>query len=201
MAQRALSQSWISSFPETIPSDHMLHQGAPCTEFSPDNISCTTSNELQQGSFPALDIPSYKSFNSYRPSPFPVSNGDFHTNLMFSPPLDHISGSGHPKCTVDASSMLLNSSPLNLITDVSNKATESIDFGSSGQQQQYSGSFSISLSQDMQGNAGVGDNSHWGNIRSMGFPFSLPPNVSDSWDSPQCPSEMSTTYSTDKCYT
>ncbi|OMO61933.1 No apical meristem (NAM) protein [Corchorus olitorius] len=191
MAQRALSQSWISSFPETIPSDHILHQGAPCTQFSPDNISCTTNNELQQGSYSALDIPSYKSFNPYRPSPFPVSNGDFHNNLMFSPPLDHISGSG----------------PLNLITDVSNKANaESIDFGS-GQQQQYSGSFSISLSQDMQGNAGVGDNNHWGNIRSMGFPFSLPSNGCDSWkpnlpwDSPQCPSEMSTTYSTDKCYT
>ncbi|XP_057787593.1 protein FEZ-like [Salvia miltiorrhiza] len=39
----------------------------------------------------------------------------------------------------------------------------------------------------------------WENIRSMGFPFSLPPNL--PWESPPCPSEMSsTTYSTNKCY-
>ncbi|XVF16609.1 hypothetical protein REPUB_Repub10bG0046600 [Reevesia pubescens] len=221
MAQRALSYSWISSLPETAASD-ILHQGAPCTQFTSENISCTTeigsaiqlcsNDELQQGStanFSALDIPSYKPFSP----PFPVSNGsDLHNNFMFSQ-LDHMSGS--PKCTLDASSMLL-SPPL--ITDVT-KASQSIDFG--GQQQQYSG-YSISLTQDMQGNAGVGeseegtrknsnatsDDNHWGTIRSMGFPFSLSPNVTDSWkpnlpwDLPQCPSEMSTTtYSTDKCYT
>ncbi|XVF14253.1 hypothetical protein REPUB_Repub09cG0042400 [Reevesia pubescens] len=226
MAQRALSHSWISSLPETAAFD-ILHQGAPCTQFSSENISCRTeigsaiqlcsNSELQQEStatFSALDIQSYKSFNPtiYRPSPFPVSNGDVHNNYMFSQ-LDHMSGSS--KCTVDASSMLL-SPPLT--TDVS-KASESTDFG--GQQHQFSG-FSISLPQDMQGNTGVGesdqegrrkisnatpDDNHWGTIGSMGFPFSLSPNMTDSWkpnlpwDSPQCPSEMSTTYSTDKCYT
>ncbi|WRX21687.1 NAC domain - like 10, partial [Theobroma cacao] len=223
MAQRALSHPWISSLPETTASE-ILHQGAPCTQFSSENISCTTeiesaihlcsNSELQQGStasFSTVDIHSYKPFNTtvYRPSLFSVSNGDLHNNFMFS----QLDMSGAPKCTVDAAPMLL-SPPL--ISDVT-KASESIDFG--GQQQQYSG-FSISLPQDMQGNAGVGeseegmkrnsnatpDDNPWGTIRSMGFPFSLPPNVPDTWkpnlpwDSPQCPSEMSTTYSTDKCY-
>ncbi|XP_022774485.1 protein FEZ-like [Durio zibethinus] len=223
MVQRALSHSWISSLPETTASD-IIHQGAPCTQFSSENISCTTeigsaiqlcSNiELQQGStasFSALDIPSYKSSNPtvYRPSPFPVSNGDLYNNFLL-PQLD-ISGS--LKCTVDASSMLL--SPI-MITDVS-KASESIDFG--GQQQQYNG-FSINLPQNMQGNTDVGESeeearknsnanpehNHWGTIRSMGFPFSFSPSVPDSWkpnlpwDSPQRPSEMSTN-STDRCYT
>ncbi|XWS32863.1 hypothetical protein CRYUN_Cryun22dG0026700 [Craigia yunnanensis] len=226
MAQRALSHSWISSLAETAASD-ILHQGTPCTQFSSENISCTTeigsgtqlcrrsNSGLQQGStagFSSLDIPSYKSFNTtvYRPSPFPVSNGDLQNNFMFS----QFDMSGSPKCTVDAASMLL--SP-HLITDVT-KSSESTDFG--GQQQQYGG-FSISLPQDMQGNAGLGENeedtrkysnatpgdNHWGIIRSMGFPFNLCPNVPDSWkpnlpwNSPQCPSEMSTTYLTDKCYT
>ncbi|XVE83788.1 hypothetical protein DITRI_Ditri16bG0115000 [Diplodiscus trichospermus] len=224
MAQRTLSHSWINSLPETAASD-AIHQGALFTQFSSENISCTTrigsaiqlcsNSELQQGStasFSVLDIPSYKSFNTAtinRPSPFPVPNGDLHNNNndnMFS----RLDMSGSPKCTVDAASMLL--SP-HLIPDVT-KASESIDF------QQDSG-FSISLPQDMQGNAGVeenaegtrkyldatSDDSHWGTIRSMGFPFSLSPDVPDSWkrnlpwDSPQCPSEVSTTYSTDKCYT
>ncbi|XP_022751921.1 NAC domain-containing protein 71-like [Durio zibethinus] len=221
IAQRALSHSWISSFPETAASD-IIYQGAPCTQFNSENISCTTeigsaiqlcsNGELKEGStasFFALDIPSYKSFNTtvQRPSPFPASNGDLHNNCMFS----QLDMTGSPKCTVDAASILL--SP-HLITDVT-KASESIDFG--GQQQQYSG-FLISWPQDMQGNAGVGENeegtrnatpedNHWGTIQSMGFPFSLSPNVPDSWkpnlpwDSPQCPSEISTTYSTNKCHT
>ncbi|XVF60525.1 hypothetical protein PTKIN_Ptkin08bG0054500 [Pterospermum kingtungense] len=218
MAQRALSHSWLSSLPEKAASD-ILHQVAPpCTQFSSENISCTTeigsalplcsNSELQQGStssFSALDIPSYKPFNPtvYRPSPFPVSSGDLHNNLLFS------------QLDMSGTSMLL--SPTMNTNDV-NKASDSIVFG--GQQQQYN-CFSVSFPPAMQGNMGVGeseegtrknsnatpDDNHWGTIRSMGFPFSLSPNASDpwkpnlSWDSPQCPSEMSTTYSTDKCYT
>ncbi|MBA0856610.1 hypothetical protein Goshw_000831 [Gossypium schwendimanii] len=210
MAQRALSHTWISS----------LNHGAACSQLSSENISCTTeigspiplcsNGELQQdcsAGFSALDILSYKSFHQtvYRPSPFHVSNGDLHNNMMFSQ-LDNMSGSS-PKCTIDTSSMLL-SPPL-----ISN-APASTDFR--GQQHQY-GNFSISSPQDMQGNGGeveseegtrktsdsIPDYSHL----SMVFPFRLSPNMPDSWkpnlpwDSPQCPSEMSTTYSTDKCYT
>ena len=44
-----------------------------------------------------------------------------------------------------------------------------------------------------------------GTIQSIGFPFNLPshdalrPNL--PWDSPACPSEMSASYTTNKCYT
>ncbi|KAE8682401.1 putative NAC domain-containing protein 94 [Hibiscus syriacus] len=105
--------------------------GASWTQIGSENVSSTTeigstvplsnTGELQglHACFLALDVPSYKSFHQkvYRPSPFHVSNGDHHKNLML------MSGSS-PKCTVVASSMLL-SPPM--ITDVT-KA----DFG--GQQ-------------------------------------------------------------------
>jgi hypothetical protein len=97
------------------------------------------------------------------------------------------------------------------------KASEST--GYEGSQQQFNG-FSINLLQEMQGDIGTGDetglrknpssiqdNNLLGTIRSIGFPFSLPSNLPDAWksnlpwDSPSCPSEMSTTYSTNKCHT
>ncbi|GLT56483.1 hypothetical protein SLA2020_295200 [Shorea laevis] len=212
VAHTALSHSWISPLSETIAPDipnHGIHGGM---QLSSENISCTTkigssamplcgNNGLQQvstASFSAFDIPPYKSYNPvYKPSPFPFSNGDLSNNFIFSQ-LD-MSGTT-TKCTSDTPSVLLNPA---LIGEI-NKASESIDF--EGQEQQF-------LPQEMQGNAGVGqDEAHtrnnlWGPIRSMGFPFNLPPNLPDSWkpnlpwDSPSCPSEMSTTYSPNKCYT
>ncbi|CBI22222.3 unnamed protein product, partial [Vitis vinifera] len=178
MAQRALSHSWVSPpFPATAMTADILSHGAHCTQFSSENISCTTengssidlccNNDLQQASpasFSALDIPSYKAINPAACKP------------------------------------------------------SIIDFG--GPQQQFNG-FSISLPEDLQGNIHTGEedtgfrksasagqaNNPCGNIRSIGFPFSLPSNVADPWklnlpwDSPPCPSEMSTSYSTNKGYT
>ncbi|KAJ0043714.1 hypothetical protein Pint_19232 [Pistacia integerrima] len=224
MAQRALSHSWVSTLPENTASD-ILNQGPHCTHFSPENVSCTTeigsviqlsgNTDLQQAtsaSFSAFDIPSYKPLNPsfYKPSLFPASSGDIPNHFMFSPP----EISGPTKCTVDASSMLLNPA---LLSDVS-KGSENIDF--EGSQQQVKG-FSISMPQEMQGSMipgedesgsrrninGTQENSQWGSIRSIGFPFSLPSNLPEAWkpnlpwDSPPCPSEMSTTYSTNNCYT
>ncbi|KAE8694339.1 putative NAC domain-containing protein 94 [Hibiscus syriacus] len=183
MAQRALPYTWISSLPETVPSD-ILHHG----RFGSENISCTTeigstmplgsNSELQQGctaSFSALDIPTYKSFHQtvYRPSPFHVSNGDHHNNLMFSQ-LDIMSGSS-TKCTVDASSMLLS-----LPNDCRQRRN---------------------IVESKEGTTKNSDSITDYNHLPMGFPFRLSPNVTDPWYSPQCPSEMSTTYSTDNCYT
>ncbi|CAB4305421.1 unnamed protein product [Prunus armeniaca] len=182
MAQRALSHSWGSPFPEPTAASGLLNQGAHCTQFSSENMSCTT------------DIGS--SIQS-------IPNG-----FMFSP--GEMSGPISPA----------------LIGDLSN-ATGSIDFDGS-QQQQFSG-FSINLSQNqMQENMETGQNeggfrknlssstSHannnnnnngqWGSIRPIAFPFSLASD-DDAWkptlpsDSPPCPSDMSTSYSTNKCYT
>ncbi|KAA8530359.1 hypothetical protein F0562_005069 [Nyssa sinensis] len=93
------------------------------------------------------------------------------------------------------------------------KTSESIDF--EGPQQQFN-SFSSSSPQDLQGNieeiglrknqSATHGNNQWENVRSIGFPFSLPSSQPDEWNpnlpwnSPSCPSEMSTTYSTNKCY-
>ncbi|KAL0450556.1 UNVERIFIED_CONTAM: hypothetical protein Slati_1612000 [Sesamum latifolium] len=113
--------------------------------------------------------------------------------------------------------MLFNLSPA--LASEACKTSESIDF--EGPQQQFNG-YSVNSSQVMQASINPEDeqegfrknlgitNTHnqWGNLRSMGFPFSLPSAVPDSWkpnlpwDSPPCPSEISSTnYSTNKCYT
>lgn len=221
MAQRALSHSWVSSLPEFSVSD-MFTQATHCPQFTSENISCTTeigsaiqfsgNNDLQPVStscFSAFDVPSYKPINPVvsKPHIFPLSNGDLPNCFTFSPP--EVSGS--TKSTVDTSSLIFNVAG---IGDVSN-GSETID--SDGPQQQFSG-FSISLPQEMHenmgtgaGEAGVGENSsetqnnQWGTMRSIGFPFNLPSNDAWKpnlpWDSPPCPSEMSTTYSTSKCYT
>ncbi|KAL6324879.1 hypothetical protein AAG906_019787 [Vitis piasezkii] len=214
MAQRALSHSWVSPpFPATAMTADILSHGAHCTQFSSENISCTTengssidlccNNDLQQASpasFSALDIPSYKAINpaACKPSMFPIPNaGDLQNSSMFLP------------LEVPGSSPGLLNLPL---------GSDSIDFG--GPQQQFNG-FSISLPEELQGNIHTGEedtgfrksasagqaNNPCGNIRSIGFPFSLPSNVADPWklnlpwDSPPCPSEMSTSYSTNKGYT
>ncbi|KAF8378440.1 hypothetical protein HHK36_029779 [Tetracentron sinense] len=224
MAQRALSHSWVSPLPETNPSD-MLTQGALCTQFTSENMSCITeagsaikfccNNELQQStsSFSPIDVPSYKPINSMvcKSSLLPISNGDLPAGFLFSP----LEMSGPARCTVDVASMLMNLSPA--VLGDSRKASESIDFD--GPQQQYN-SFSITSPQEMQGNMGTGDDTclrknpnitdgsnQWGTVQSIGFPFSLPSNLSEAWkqnllwDSSPCPSELSTSYSTNKCYT
>ncbi|KAJ6753158.1 PROTEIN CUP-SHAPED COTYLEDON 2-RELATED [Salix koriyanagi] len=221
MAQRALSQSWVSPIlPETSAASDWAH----CTQFSSENMSCTTeigsnfhlgsNNDFQQASpasLSVLDIPSYKpminpiAHTSYL---FPVSNGDLPNNFLFSP----LEISGPVKSTDVAPSMLLNPSMMG----EAGKTSGSIEY--EGSQQQFNG-FSINLLQEMQGNIGAGDetglrkdpssiqdNNLLGTLRSIGFPFSLPSNLPGAWksnlpwDSPSCPSEMSTTYSTNKCH-
>lgn len=218
MAQRALSHSWGSPFPEPPAASGLLNQGAHCTQFSSENMSCTTdigssiqfwsNNDLQQASnasYSAFDTLPYKPINPPGSKPSIFDADQFPNGFMFSP--GEMSGTISPA----------------LIGDLSN-ATGSIDFDGS-QQQQFSG-FSINLSQNQtQGNMETGENeggfrknlssstSHannnngqWGSIRPIAFPFSLASD-DDAWkptlpsDSPPCPSDMSTSYSTNKCYT
>lgn len=222
MAQRALSHSWVSPLPETTASD-LFTQGSHSTQFSLENMSCTTEtgsviqlcNELQQNStasFSAHDIPSYRPINPtfYKPFSLGVPNGDLHNGLVFSPP--DFSGPS-TKSTADINTMLFNLSPA-LIGDA-NKTTDYIN------PQQEFNNFSMSSPEEMQGSIGTEEadagstkirsathgNNQWGNIQPIGFPFSLPSSLPDAWkpnlawDSPPCPSEVSPTYSTNKCYT
>ncbi|KAJ4973942.1 hypothetical protein NE237_007116 [Protea cynaroides] len=226
MAQRALSHSWVSPSPET-PGPDILTQDAHCTQFSSDNVSRTTEagsafqfpcyHDFQQPtttSHSIPDIPPYKFINQpvCRTSILPISNGDFPAGFMFSP----LETPGPTRCTVDVASMLFNLSPA-LLADVS-KATESVDYSNL---QQQCNSFSINLPEEIQGNMGNGVEETYlrknsnasstinqlGTVRPIGLPFSLPSNLpyawktNSPWDSPSCPSEMSTNYSTNKCYT
>lgn len=190
MTQRALSHSWVSP--------DILTQGAQTTHFSPETISCTSETgspiqfscnfDLQQqspGTFSTLtDIPSYN-------KPLTNQNGEIPSGFMFSP----IEMSGPVRCTADVPSIVFNLSP----------ASDSIDFGGS-QQQQLNGFTMDEEEMNLKKNSSIAydnsDNNHWGSTRSIGFPFSLPLNSPEDWksnlpwDSPPCPSDMSTSFST-----
>ncbi|XP_043705768.1 protein FEZ-like isoform X2 [Telopea speciosissima] len=226
MAQRALSHSWVSPLPETTGPD-ILTQDTHCTQFSSENISFTTEagsavqfssyNDSQQSTTTSLSLPDISLYKPiYQPvcrtSILPISNADLPAGFMFTP---HETPSP-ARCTIDVASMLFNLSPA-LLSDVS-KDSESIDY--CGSQQQCNG-FSVTLPQELQGNMGssvvetcLRKNSNvspasnqLGTVRSIGVPFSLPPNLPDAWktnspwDYPSCPSDMSTNLSTNKCYT
>ncbi|KAJ8774978.1 hypothetical protein K2173_019982 [Erythroxylum novogranatense] len=186
MAQRALSYSWVSNLTDPTPPD-MLNQPGHFTPFSSENISYPTETGSFHtcSSFPALDMP---------------SNVDT-PNFLFSP----VGLSGSTESSVSPSTIL---NPA--MVDAS-KPSDS--------EQQFSG-FSISFPHTnicslevdpmlRKNQSEIDETSKWESaVRSLEFPFSLPPNFPDAWkthlsslDSPPCPSEMSTTYSLHKCYT
>ncbi|XP_052190506.1 protein FEZ-like isoform X2 [Diospyros lotus] len=225
MAQRNLSHSWLSPLVES-PGLEIFTQAAHSIGFSPETISCATetgstiqlcnNNDMHQVStanFSSLDFLSYKTMNPTvgKSSPFPIPSGDIPSGFMFSP--FEMSGASL-KNSVDVASMLLNLSPA--VTGDIRNTSGGTDF--EGPEQQLN-SFSISSPQCMQGSLGSGEddmgmkknpsaihhNNQGGSIRSIGFPSSLPSNLTDAWkpnlpwDSPPYPSEMSTTYSTKTC--
>ncbi|XP_027074412.1 protein FEZ [Coffea arabica] len=226
LAHRALSHTWMAPVSETSPD--IFPQGAQYAQYGSENLSCATesgstmqlytNNDLQSAStaiFSALNIPSCKPLNGLlsKPSFLAGPNGDIPCNFMFPP--SEISGPPN-KCSLDVPSMLFNLSPT-FLGDV-NKTSESIEFEGS---QHHFNSFSMNPSPDMQEGISIendegglrkdprdGDASNqWENMRAIGFPFSLPSTLPDvwkpnlPWDSSNCPSEISTTYSANKCYT
>ncbi|KAG4969754.1 hypothetical protein JHK82_035458 [Glycine max] len=206
LAQKALSLPLISQLPGGIVSD-MFTQGLKCHNIgSPAIQFCgdkqdelhQVSNNAINNNFSASDIPTYKLINNStvsKPSPqSPVSDGDLADNFIF------YSSWPTKCCTLDPTSML---SP----------NPDYIEFEDPNQQH-YSG-FSINLPQDMKQNmsteTGTKEQDHqWETtigMRTTGYPFSLSPPYdawkasSVAWESRPCPSDMSTTYSTNKCYT
>ena len=232
MAQRALSHShsWVSPLPESTTSD-ILGQVGRCADhqFGSENTSsmaakpssgvqfCFT-DDLQQTSstsFSPIHVPLYKPINPIpvKPSHLSTAMADLHTSFL----LTQLGTSGPVTPTIDVSSMLLNM-PSSMLGDLS-KASDGIDF--IGQDQLCNG-FPVILPQDIQSNVCSGEeaallkNLHvthgdyhdqWESVRAIGFPFSLPLSMAESWkpnmlwDSSPSPSEMSTSYSTNKCYT
>ncbi|KAI3467353.1 hypothetical protein Pfo_024016 [Paulownia fortunei] len=149
-----------------------------------------------------------------RPCPVSISNGDnLNPSYTFSSTETSEPAS---KCAInDASSLLLDMST-SILGDFG-KGSENVDF--SVFQEQCNG-FSATVPEDMQGNLGHGEEAVlvkgqnvgqvddlWGTIRSIGHPYSFPLSLPDEWksnslwDSSSCPSELSTSYSTNNCYT
>ncbi|XP_021721499.1 putative NAC domain-containing protein 94 [Chenopodium quinoa] len=209
MAQRAITHSWVSPLTETTAACDMFNQASNLigSHFSPDNISCTTeganssiqpcnNNNLQNTTSSPV---SFSTLDQYKPitnptvskvSVIPTSFADLQNNLIFP--------SG------EVSAMFLNLTPA--FTSEVGKISDIIDFG--GSQQLFNG-LPMNLSQniieaDDQLGYRKNQNQQWNSIRSIGFPFSLPSSVSNSgtlsWDSAPCPSELSTSYSSNKCY-
>ncbi|KAA8532982.1 hypothetical protein F0562_032901 [Nyssa sinensis] len=214
-AQRTLSHSWVSP---VLPEAQFSSENMSLTAKGTSAVNFGCNNDLQQSSitsFSFLDnIP-----NSYKPINQMTSKlpSDHHLPRSYTfSSLETSTAVPTKLCTVnDASSMLLNM-PSSIFGDFG-RSTQSVDL--SGLQEQCNiNSFSINLPEEMQGNPGNGEEtaaliedpnvSHfyeqWGSIRSVGIPFSVPADAWKSsllWDSSTCPSEMSTSYSTNKCYT
>ncbi|XP_072987667.1 protein FEZ-like [Typha latifolia] len=205
MAQRALSQSWMSPLPEIKESYiSSVSQTAQCAQFGSESISCITEpasavqfscskSLLQQ--HPNTDSYSYDvssnkptNLNHGRPSFLPVSSADIPTSFMlssFEMPMLSMS-------TTDMPSMFLNITPT--ILGDTEKASASINFG----QPQDSNAFMVDLpveineilgctneetSMTKTANTCAMNNGQWETPRIVSFPFNLPTNLSNEWKS------------------
>lgn len=212
MAQRALSQYWVPPPPENTESElYSVSQTMNANQFTPENISCTTeagssiqfnyNNGFQQQTsginYSPLDVTTYnKPNNLMNPRSYP----DISASFMFS------------TSEIPVSSMLLNLSPA--ILEELDKSNTSIDFG---QPQQYNG-FAVDLPTELNSHlvsegeenkstsAVIINTNQWGTMKTVNFPFSLSPNISEEWklnlplDSSTCLSDISTGFSANKCY-
>ncbi|KAK1260638.1 Protein FEZ [Acorus gramineus] len=183
MAQRALSQSWVSQLPETTTDPDAFSYNPNRTQFtSENNISCIQfSHPTSVMNFPPIQIPPYKPMNL---SVNKLPQLPIHTEIP---------GPAYMFSSAFEAPMLMNLSPA--INGDANRPTTSTDFGL---QQQFG-----LPRQEMNTELGGGDGGdhQMGNSRPLDFPFGLSANL--LWESPHCvQSEMSTTsLSTNKCYT
>lgn len=176
MAQRALSQSWVSPLPETNESDiFSVSQTMNANQFISENIPCNSHTAASlQFNYPPFDVATYTNkLNS--------QINDIPTSIMYS------------TNEMPLSSMLFNLTP-----------SPCIDFG---MPQIYNG-LTVDSQMEINGHLinGHEDKKSLTAMKTHSFPFNVPLNISEewksnlTWDSPPCPSEMSTSFSTNKCY-
>ncbi|GLT27839.1 hypothetical protein SLA2020_028100 [Shorea laevis] len=221
-AQRAFSHSFVSPLPETSSTSDMANssRGSDSTQLSSENMSSLTTKtssssiqinhntDIQQTSsttFSPLDYHYFKPINQMAGKPPQLPTGD-QAGLLFEP----FETSAPAKCTVDVTSMLLNMSS-SVLGDYSHSkvSDESIDLVG---HHEHGNGFSVSFPHEMHGNIrnGTHGDDQWEGVQSIGFPFSFPAVMNMGyawkpsnvlWDSSSSPSEMSTSFSTTKCYT
>ncbi|XP_009590031.1 protein FEZ-like [Nicotiana tabacum] len=196
---RALSHSWVS--PQISSNTTPYFQTS--NHFTPNEMSFIAksassaiqfSNDLQNSSmasFSPIDLPPYRTINpittSHRhPQQISISNHDSTTSYTLSNSCTNLN--------IDASSLLLNmsSSILGDYNNFSITLPENIEEN----QIQEAGNLVKELP-----NVNVDHmQEQWGNVRSViGFPVNADIDAWKSnllWDSSPCPSEMSTSYST-----
>ncbi|XP_027914711.1 putative NAC domain-containing protein 94 [Vigna unguiculata] len=232
-AQRALSQSWVSSLPETRTSDHILTKDQHTTQFCSDisftkkttlaSHYCTNNNytDSQPLTPCPLDVASYKSIINpllYKAfDHFPISNGDLSTSFLFETSSD---GNTNAKSTMDVSSMLLNMSS-SVLGDFNKTSEDNTNATTSFGALQEHGYYPLPFLREMQSTFGEQeydnmnalkgpnvnmpgvDEQELETVRSIGFPF----NIGDAWksnllwDTSSFPCDVSSTFSTTKCYT
>ncbi|XP_028806410.1 protein FEZ-like [Neltuma alba] len=175
MAQKALSHTWMAQFPESLVSDMLLAQSANRNHLSSENLSCTTEigsasgnrqelyDQVSSANFSGSDVAINNSTVILNKAPqIPVSNGDVADTFMFS--------------------TFESSGPCAYV-------------GFEGPNNMFSGVSVVNTPhQDVEG-----VNMTTSTVaETIGFPFSLPPVSDDAWkptlpwESPPCPSDMST---------
>ncbi|XP_052187170.1 protein FEZ-like [Diospyros lotus] len=202
---------------ENLPS--MTNKSSSSAQFSSNSAT-----DLQQScitSFSPLDLPISTMATKPPPSQVSISSVDLPSVYAFS----CLDTSSSGPCRVDAPpmSMVLTMPQYSIMEDFCKASHhESIDQLSGLQDQQCHGGFSSAnaLAQEVQASVGHGEETslmkhpngahledQWMSIRSgAGNPYSLPLSMPAEyygllWSSSPCPSEMSTSYSTNKCYT
>ncbi|KAK4376701.1 hypothetical protein RND71_002997 [Anisodus tanguticus] len=223
-AHRALSHSWVS--PPVPQNNTTSHDFLPSNHFTnSDEMSLThktTSSPIQfndlqnsfnnMASFSTLDIPLYKTLNSMSsynrpPQQISISNHDPITSYTFSSCAEN-SELPLQKCidmnNIDASSLLLNMSS-SIFGDYSITLPENMENGGIHEETTTLKEANNVINMEQM-------EEQWRNVRSnIGLPLmnNFPLNIAaDAWktnllvDSSPCPSsEMSTSFSTNKCYT
>ncbi|CAJ2647940.1 unnamed protein product [Trifolium pratense] len=219
-AQRALSQSWVSSLSETRTSN-ILTKNQEITQFCSNNMSltkkttladnfCLNNNDNQN-----FDVTPYKSnINPLLHKAFdhllPISNEDLNASMIFSSPSQLQTSDNNnfiSKSTLDVSSMLLNMSSSMFGDEVT-----TTNFMNGGLQEQFSEYYSLPYGNQYENNNALVKVPYNVNVNVpriddeqelMHF------NIGDAWksnllwDTSFCPCDVPSSYysTTTKCYT
>ncbi|PNX72543.1 protein FEZ-like [Trifolium pratense] len=219
-AQRALSQSWVSSLSETRTSN-ILTKNQEITQFCSNNMSLTKKTTLADNFCPNnndnqnFDVTPYKSnINPLLHKAFdhllPISNEDLNASMIFSSPSQLQTSDNNnfiSKSTLDVSSMLLNMSSSMFGDEVT-----TTNFMNGGLQEQFSEYYSLPYGNQYENNNALVKVPYNVNVNVpriddeqelMHF------NIGDAWksnllwDTSFCPCDVPSSYysTTTKCYT
>lgn len=196
--KRGLSHSWVNPVFDSTKSDIMN----PSYNFQTSSSILTIANKANPSlRFGFCDDLEQSSLSSFSPPYFPPNNEDnqFKASCYTSSSIGKASTPASRSVVNDATSLLLDMS-----TSILGDFGANMELGAS-----FNGFLDVS-SEDMQRNLGYGEGEvslegkNVGEIdeKWMEFPygFASNSNLNFIWDSSPCPSDFSTNFSTNKCY-